>query len=94
MQTIIVTHYGGYNSHSKSHHDTERLLSISNGITIKKSMYSGLCGKQILFLLQFTQLYKWVPGHRQVVDMCTSSFHALIVAYGWMLPREVETVFD
>ena len=45
-------------------------------------------------LLQSTQLYKWVPGYRQVVDMCTSSFRALIVACGWMLRREVEMVFD
>ena len=44
-------------------------------------------------LLQSTQLYKWVPGYKQVVDMCTSSLRALIVAYGWMLPREVEMVF-
>ena len=35
-------------------------------------------------LLQFTQLYK------RVVDMCTSSLRALIVAYDWMLPREAE----
>ena len=45
-------------------------------------------------LLQSTQLYESVPGYRQVVDMCTSSIRALIVAYGWMLPREVEMVFD
>ena len=29
-------------------------------------------------LLQFTQLYKWLPGIRQVVYMYTSSFRALI----------------
>ena len=29
-----------------------------------------------------------------VVDMCMSSLHALHVAYGWMLPREVEMVSD
>ena len=44
-------------------------------------------------LLQLTHLYKWVPGYR-LVDMCTSSLRALIAAYGWMLPREVEVVFD
>ena len=27
-----------------------------------------------------------------VVDICTSSLRALIAAYGWMLPREVEMV--
>ena len=26
-------------------------------------------------------------------DMCMSSFRALIIAYRWMLPREVETVY-
>ena len=31
---------------------------------------------------------------RQVVDMCTSSLRALIAAYGWMLPREVEMVYN
>ena len=29
-----------------------------------------------------------------VVGMCTSSLRALIVAYGWMLPRAVEILFD
>ena len=29
-----------------------------------------------------------------MVDMCTSSLRALIVAYGWMLPRDVEMVFE
>ena len=28
------------------------------------------------------------------IDMCTSSLRALIVAYGWMLPRDVEMVFE
>ena len=28
------------------------------------------------------------------VDMCTSSLRALIVAYGWMLSREAETVSE
>ena len=29
-----------------------------------------------------------------VVDMCTSSLRALILAYGWMLPREAEMVSE
>ena len=29
-----------------------------------------------------------------VVDMFTSSLRAIIVTYGWMLPRELETVLD
>ena len=29
-----------------------------------------------------------------VVDICTSSLHTVIVAYGWMVPREVEMVSD
>ena len=29
-----------------------------------------------------------------MVDVCTSSFRALIVAYGCVLPREAETVFE
>ena len=29
-----------------------------------------------------------------VVDMCTSSLRALLVAYGWMLPREAEMVSE
>ena len=28
------------------------------------------------------------------MDMCTSSLRALIAAYGWMLPRELEMVSD
>ena len=33
-------------------------------------------------------------GYVYVVDMCMSSFCELIVAYCWMLPREVEMVYD
>ena len=28
------------------------------------------------------------------IDMCKSSLHVLIVAYGWMLPREAEMVSE
>jgi len=38
-------------------------------------------------LLKFTQLNKWVPGYREVVDMYTSSLHTLTTTYDWMLPR-------
>ena len=45
-------------------------------------------------LHQFTQLYKWVPGYRQWWICVCTAFRTLIVACAWMLPREVEIVFD
>ena len=35
-------------------------------------------------LLQFTHLYEWVPGYK----------HWWIFLHGWMLPREIEMVFE
>ena len=43
-------------------------------------------------LLQFTQMYKGVPGYRHWW-ICVLNC-ALIVAYGWMLPREIEMVSE
>ena len=39
-------------------------------------------------LLPFTQLYKRIPGNRQLTDTCASSLRALFEAYGCMLPRD------
>ena len=52
----------------------------------------------IMSLLQFTQLKSSINEYLAIVidsgDMCTSSLRALIVAYGWMLPREAEMVSE
>ena len=45
-------------------------------------------------LLHITQLYKLYLVIDSGGYVCTSSFCAFIVAYGSMLPREVEMVFD
>ena len=73
----------------------------TSGLSTKRSRVRILCcGVKTLgkffhsTLLQFTQLYKLVPGNRQWWICVRAAFRTLIVACGWMLPREVEMVFD
>ena len=74
---------------------------LSVGLSNKRSQVRILCyvakilGKFIhSTLLKFTQLGEYLAIVVDMVDMFTSSLRALIVAYGWMLPREGQTVLD
>ena len=44
------------------------------------------------FTLHYSSSPSCINEYHTVVDMCTSSLRSLIVAYGWMLPREAEMV--
>ena len=81
-----------------------RASYIGSGVKLPALNYKNPGSNPVLrccaFLLQFFSLYI-DPVHsavylntwlQTVVDICTSSPRALIVAYGWMLPREAEMV--
>ena len=47
-----------------------------------------------VFTIHCSSSLSCINQYLAVEDMCTSSLRALIVAYGWMLPREAEMVSE